>query len=45
MVVVPFSPSSYMKLLDVPVGLIINFDELKLTDGVSRLFLPGANLA
>ena len=34
---------SYMKLLDIPVGLIINFHELKLTDGVSRLILPGAN--
>ena len=36
---------SYMKLLDVPVGLIINFHETKLTDGVARLMLPGANLA
>lgn len=35
---------SYMKLLDVPVGLIINFHEAKLTDGVSRLILPGANV-
>jgi GxxExxY protein len=34
---------SYMKLLDVPVGLIINFHELKLTDGVVRMILPGAN--
>lgn len=34
---------SYMKLLDVPVGLLINFNSLKLTDGVSRLILPGAN--
>ena len=34
---------SYMKLLDVPVGLIINFHEVKLTDGVRRLYLPGAN--
>jgi GxxExxY protein len=34
---------SYMKLLDVPLGLIINFHEAKLTDGVSRLLLPGAN--
>lgn len=33
---------SYMKLLDVPVGLLINFHELKLADGVSRLILPGA---
>jgi GxxExxY protein len=35
---------SYMKPLDIPLGLIINFNELKLTDGVSRLILPGANL-
>jgi len=34
---------SYLKLLDVPLGLIINFHELKLTDGVVRLILPGAN--
>jgi GxxExxY protein len=34
---------SYMKLLDVPIGLIINFHEEKLVDGVSRLFLPGVN--
>ena len=35
---------SYMKLLDVPVGLLINFNALKLTDGISRLILPKANL-
>lgn len=34
---------SYMKLLDVPVGLLINFNEMKLVDGVSRLILAGAN--
>ena len=34
---------SYMKLLDVPLGLLINFHELKLTDGFARLILPGAN--
>lgn len=34
---------SYMRLLDVPIGLLINFHELRLTDGVSRLILPGAN--
>ena len=34
---------SYMKLLDIPVGLLINFHEVKLTDGISRLILPGAN--
>lgn len=35
---------SYMKLLNVPLGLLINFNVLKLTDGVSRMMLPGANL-
>jgi GxxExxY protein len=33
---------SYMKILDVPIGLLINFHEMKLTDGVHRLILPGA---
>lgn len=35
---------SYMKLLDIPVGLMINFHELKVTDGIIRLILPRANL-
>jgi GxxExxY protein len=34
---------SYMKLLDVPVGLIINFHQVKLVDGIARMILPGAN--
>ena len=34
---------SYMKLLDIPIGLLINFHEMRLTDGVHRLILPGAN--
>ncbi len=34
---------SYMKLLNVPIGLLINFHEMKLIDGVHRLILPGAN--
>lgn len=34
---------SYMKLLDVPIGLVINFHEMKLVDGLSRMILPGAN--
>jgi GxxExxY protein len=34
---------SYMRLLDVPVGLIINFHELRLADGIHRMILPGAN--
>jgi GxxExxY protein len=35
---------SYMKLLDAPIGLLMNFHEMKVTDGISRLILPGANL-
>ena len=34
---------SYRKLLDIPVGLIINFHELKAVDGIARMMLPGAN--
>ena len=34
---------SYMKLLDVPLGLLINFNVARLTDGLSRLILPGAD--
>ena len=34
---------SYMKLLNAPIGLLINFHELKLTAGIVRLILPGAN--
>ena len=34
---------SHMKLQDVPLGLIINFHELKLADGIARMILPGAN--
>jgi GxxExxY protein len=34
---------SYMKLLNVPLGLLFNFHEVKLVDGISRLILPGAN--
>jgi GxxExxY protein len=33
---------SYMKLLDVPLGVLINIHVSKLTDGVSLLILPGA---
>lgn len=36
---------SYMKLLDIPIGLLINFHEMKLVNGVHRLILPGANPA
>jgi len=34
---------SYMKLLDVPVGLLINFHEPVLKNGISRMILPEAN--
>jgi len=34
---------SYMKLLNVPVGLVFNFNEIRLVDGVHRLILPGAS--
>jgi GxxExxY protein len=34
---------SYMKLLNVPVGLLFNFNEIRLVDGVRRLIRPGAN--
>jgi GxxExxY protein len=34
---------SYMKLLSIPVGLLINFHEVKVTDGIHRLILRGAN--
>jgi hypothetical protein len=32
-----------MKLLDIPVGLLINFHEVRLVDGIHRMILPGAN--
>ena len=34
---------SYLKLLDIPPGLLINCHEPRLIDGVSRLCLPGSN--
>jgi GxxExxY protein len=34
---------SYMKLMDIPLGLLINFHELRLIDGVHRLMLPGSS--
>ena len=34
---------SYMKLLDVPLGLLINFHEIKVTNGVRRLILSNAD--
>jgi GxxExxY protein len=35
---------TYMKLLDAPIGLLINFHEVVLKDGIHRLILPNANL-
>jgi GxxExxY protein len=34
---------SYMKLLNVPIGLLFNFHELRMRDGIHRMILPGAN--
>ena len=42
----PFSKAqlfSYMKLLDIPLGLLINVHEPVLKNGISRIILPGAN--
>jgi len=33
---------SYMKLLEIPIGLLINFHEPVLKNGISRMILPGA---
>lgn len=33
---------SYMKLMDLPVGLLINFHEVTLNRGIRRLLLKGA---
>jgi GxxExxY protein len=34
---------SYMKLLNAPLGLLINFHELLLKSGIHRMILPGAD--
>lgn len=34
---------SYMKLLNLPLGLLINFHEIRLVDGISRMILRGAD--
>ena len=34
---------SYMRLLDAPLGLLVNFHALRLKDGIARCILPGAN--
>jgi len=36
---------SYMKLLDIPLGLLMNFHEVRLVDGVSRMMLRGSDSA
>ncbi len=42
----PIEPAkvlSYMKLLNSPLGLIINFHEIMLKDGITRLIMKGAD--
>ena len=34
---------SYMQLLELPLGLLINFNRVRLVDGISRLILRGAD--
>ncbi|MEZ6144865.1 MAG: GxxExxY protein [Planctomycetaceae bacterium] len=34
---------SYMKLLNIPVGLVMNFYVERLTEGIHRMYLPVAN--
>lgn len=36
---------SYMRLLNLPLGLLFNFHQERLLDGLHRLLLPGANLS
>jgi GxxExxY protein len=36
---------SYMKLLNVPLGLVLNFHKMRLVNGVARMILPDANLS
>ena len=35
---------SYMKLLDAPLGLLINFHEVTLRDGINRMILAGVDV-
>ena len=35
---------SYMKLMDVPIGLLINFHVGLLKEGISRMVLRGADM-
>ena len=34
---------TYMKLMNIPIGLIINFNEMVLKNGIFRMILPGVN--
>lgn len=34
---------SYMKLMNAPIGLLINFHEMRLVNGIHRLILHGAD--
>jgi len=34
---------SYMKLLGAPLGLLMNFHEPRMVDGIHRMILPGAD--
>ena len=34
---------SHLKLLNIPLGLLVNFHEGRVVDGISRLLLPSAN--
>ena len=34
---------SYMRLMDIPLGLLINFHDIRLIDGIHRMVLRGAS--
>ena len=34
---------SYMKLMNIPVGLILNFNAIQMKDGIERMVLKGAS--
>ncbi|MBK1857087.1 hypothetical protein JIN80_02370 [Cerasicoccus arenae] len=34
---------SYMKILDIPLGLLMNFNSIKLVDDIHRPMLLGSN--
>ncbi|AHF89316.1 GxxExxY protein [Opitutaceae bacterium TAV5] len=36
---------TYMRLLDIPVGLIFNYNTVTIKDDMHRLILPGANIS